>query len=115
MASCQLTNQYVSGAIMEREDFIKSLKNVMILHSIEHINDHHENTYYKPNGDAEALADAVLAGGVSTLELVCNNRCVGDVQVRVREDVEFDQRVVDFYMDTPRAKFLVQKLFYPYA
>lgn len=100
---------------MERTEFIESLKNVLMLHSIEHINDHHESTYYSPNGDADALADAVLMGGVSTLELVCNNRCVGEVKVRVREDVEVAERVVDFYTDTPREQFLVQKLFYPFV
>lgn len=99
---------------MDRTEFIESLKNVLALYSVDHINDHHESTYYSPNGDAEALADAVLMGGVSTLELVCNNRCVGEIQVRVREDVELADRVVDFYTDTPREQILVQELFYPY-
>lgn len=100
---------------MNQTAFSESLKNLLATHAINHVNDHHETTCYGTNGDHEALSCAVFSGGVSTLELVKNNRCVGDVQVRVKEDVELSKREVAFYTDTPRATYLVQTFFYPFA
>lgn len=100
---------------MNKEDFSESLKNLLEIYSVAHINDHHETTCYSKNGDYEALSDAIFNGGVSTLELVKDTCFVGDVTVRVKEDVELSERVVDFYTNTQRETFLVHTFFYPFA